>query len=266
MSASKEGENVKKLTESVKDVARKAGAHLVGVAPVERFEKAPKGHKPKDLLETARSVISMACVMPYGVALTTPSAAYMTYGYAILNQKLHEMAFAVAWHLEENGFQALPMQNTGDIAFMKVIEEWPEPKVFRMGVFSHRHAAVEAGLGEIGMNCALVSPQYGSRLRLVSVITAAELTPDSRLTKKVCDAEKCGYLCVKACSFKALPGDGTINHYRCLAGRLRELGEPYDVKRFKEVAEAHPLIRGSKTQIATPTCGRCVTSCPIGVL
>jgi epoxyqueuosine reductase QueG len=257
---------MKELTAKVKEVARKAGARLVGIAPVERLAKAPKGHRPNDLLTTAQSVISMACVMPYSVAATAPSASYMTYGYNVLNQKLHEMAFAVAWHLEEMGFQTLPMQNTGDVSFMKILEEWPEPKVFRMGVFSHRHAAVAAGLGEIGMNCALVSPQYGSRLRLVSVLTAAKLDPDPTLTEKVCDAEKCGYLCVKACPFKALPGDGTINHYRCLAGRLRELGEPYDLKRFKEVAEAHPLIRGSKTQIAVPTCGRCITSCPIGVL
>ncbi len=257
---------MKDLSKMVKEVAKKAGAHLVGIAPVERFTKAPQGHKPNDLLKQAKSVIAMACTMPYGTALTAPSASYMTYGYAILNQKLHEMAFAVAWFLEEEGHLSLPLQTTGDIAFMKIVKEWPEPEIFRMGVFSHRHAAVEAGLGEIGMNCALVTPQYGSRLRLVSVLTAAKLAPDSKLTKKVCDAEKCGYRCVKACPFGALPGDGTINHYRCLAGRLRELGESYDLKRFKEVAEAHPLIRGSKTQIATPTCGRCVVSCPIGVL
>jgi epoxyqueuosine reductase QueG len=148
---------MKELTKNVKEVARKAGARLVGIAPVERFEKAPKGHRPNDLLKTAQSVISMACVMPYSVAVTAPSASYMTYGYNILNQKLHEMAFAVAWHLEEQGFQSLPMQNTGDVSFMKIVEEWPEPKVFRMGVFSHRHAAVAAGLGEIGMNCTSVS-------------------------------------------------------------------------------------------------------------
>ncbi len=254
------------LTKSVKEVARKAGANLVGIAPVERFVKAPEGHKPNDLLKTAKSVISMVCAMPYGTAATAPSASYMTYGYAILNQKLHEMAFAVAWFLEEQGYLSLPLQTTGDISSMKIVKEWPELEIRRMGVFSHRHAAVEAGLGEIGMNCALVTPQYGSRLRLVSVLTAAKLAPDAKLTNKVCDAEKCGYRCVKACPFEALPGNGTINHYRCLAGRLRELGEPYDLKRFKEVVEAHPLVRGSRTQIATPTCGRCVVSCPIGVL
>ena len=257
---------MKDLAKAVKEVAKKAGAHLVGIAPVERFAEAPQGHKPNDLLKEAESVISIACVMPYGTAVTVPSFSYITYGYNLLEQKLHEISFAVAWFLEEEGFISLPLQTSSDIASVKIIEESPEPKVIRIGLFSHRHAAVEAGLGEIGASCALVTPQYGSRLRLGSIITVAKLTTDPKLTEKVCDPRKCGYRCVKACPHKALPGDGTINQYRCLTGRLREAGEPYDLSRFKEYALAHPLIRHRKVTITYPICARCIVSCPVGRL
>jgi hypothetical protein len=48
------------ITNEVKDFAIQKGAHLVGVASVDRFEGAPKGHHPTDLLPGAKSVISIA--------------------------------------------------------------------------------------------------------------------------------------------------------------------------------------------------------------
>ena len=254
------------LSHSVKELARRGGARLVGIAPVERFANAPEGHKPIDLLKEAQSVISIACVMPLGTALTVPSISYMTYGFGLLDQKLHEIAFLLAWLLEENGYIGLPLVATGEISSVKIIEEGPEPAVIRMGLFSHRHAAVECGLGEIGMNCALVTPQYGSRLRLVSVITTARLIPDPKLTEKICDPKKCGFRCVKACPHKALPGNGTINQYRCLTGRLQEAGEQNPLNRLKEYASAHPLLRHVKIPIAPPICARCMVCCPMGRL
>jgi len=254
----------KRLTEQVKEIAEEMGAQLVGIAPVERFSGAPAGHGPRDLLKKAESVISIACAMPYGVAQSAPSGSYMTYGNAFLNQKLQEIAFAVAWFLEEKGFVSLPLLPTGDVVSVE-ISEGPDPEVYRMALFSHRHAAVEAGLGQLGLHSALVTPEYGSRVRLVSVITSAVLAADPKRIEKVCDPEKCRSYCVRVCPYKALRGDGTIHHYRCLTGRLEFVGERHDMEKFREYARTHPLIRG-KVQIAIPTCGKCVVSCPVGRL
>ena len=48
------------LAAEVKALARAQGAHLVGIASVDRFEGAPKGHHPTDLLRGAKSVVSIA--------------------------------------------------------------------------------------------------------------------------------------------------------------------------------------------------------------
>ncbi|MFH1499152.1 MAG: hypothetical protein ABII82_15160, partial [Verrucomicrobiota bacterium] len=60
-------QDMSKLTESVKELARQHGAALVGVAPIERFDPMPPlydavpgGHHPRDFLPEARSVISIA--------------------------------------------------------------------------------------------------------------------------------------------------------------------------------------------------------------
>ena len=47
-----------------------------------------------------------------------------------------------------------------------------------MGEFSHRHAAVAAGLGEIGYNRLVITPQFGNRIRFCSIITEAPFSPD----------------------------------------------------------------------------------------
>jgi epoxyqueuosine reductase QueG len=55
------------LTQAVKALAKEHGAILVGVAPIERFDpqppyydRAPKGHDPRDFVPDAKSVISFA--------------------------------------------------------------------------------------------------------------------------------------------------------------------------------------------------------------
>mgnify|MGYP002860631133 FL=1 len=52
--------------------------------------------------------------------------------------------------------------------------------------FSHVIAGLYAGLGTIGMNHTLLTPEYGPRVRLVSVITDAELPADKMQKQELC--------------------------------------------------------------------------------
>jgi len=76
------------------------------------------------------------------------------------------------------------------------------------GSFSHTHAAVKAWLGEIGLNGLFLSPQYGPRVHLGSVITTALLTPDPELEVQLCD--HC-LKCVNECPAKAISEDGPVD-------------------------------------------------------
>jgi epoxyqueuosine reductase QueG len=48
-----------KLTREVKELAYGKGADMVGVAPVDRFQEAPKGCHPLDIFPKCKSVISI---------------------------------------------------------------------------------------------------------------------------------------------------------------------------------------------------------------
>ena len=46
-----------KLTKQVKELAKRKGTDLVGIAPAERFKNAPLMLSPRGLLPTAKSVV-----------------------------------------------------------------------------------------------------------------------------------------------------------------------------------------------------------------
>lgn len=57
---------MRELTDRIKEIARAEGAHLVGVAPIDRFYQAPEGHHPSDMLRGAKSVVVVAAPFPRG--------------------------------------------------------------------------------------------------------------------------------------------------------------------------------------------------------
>lgn len=101
---------------------------------------------------------------------------YEKSGYQIINDHLNTIALRLATHLEEMGHASLffPTTNTGV----------PEEYAHVPAMFSHRHAAVRAGLGEFGLNNVVVTAKYGPRIRWNSVISAAPLVPSPPAGRK----------------------------------------------------------------------------------
>lgn len=58
------GMHWKMTNNEIKKLCRSLGADLVGIASVDRFVNAPKGHHPTDVMPTAKSVISLGTVLP----------------------------------------------------------------------------------------------------------------------------------------------------------------------------------------------------------
>ena len=65
--ANSTGRNGKTLTKTVKEKALSLGAHLVGVAPLERMDASPPDLHPRRLMPDARSIISLGFRINEGV-------------------------------------------------------------------------------------------------------------------------------------------------------------------------------------------------------
>jgi len=274
-----------KLTSDMKAFAMETLAvDLVGVAPVERFKKAPEGTQPTVYMPEAKSVVVLASrILPMLSEVAghreEPGKTlepYMWFGYPMLNWNLSWMAIRVAKFLELRGYQSLPFPPTTHGGLLSDEQS---------AALSHRHAAVAAGLGELGLNRLLLTPEFGPRQRLVSMITDAPLVPDPLYTgPKVCRPDVCGQLCLKLCPSGALAGTQSceignrvftysrLNMIKCLWGGIHEKGfqrthipmpsNPTWDDYFAALENMDPQDRALDAMTFLPKCGACLNFCP----
>lgn len=228
-----QGENLAGLTEMVKDFVRKKGATLVGVATTKRFSKAPKDHRPRDLLPNAKSVISIGLRINKSSILQLPKTMReYKINYDVANLKLNSLAWETARFLEDLGYEALAIPASS-----------PYDKKKNFGDLSHKHAAVAAGLGRFGMNNLVLTPDHGPYVRFVTVITSAALRSDRPLTEDICLLDKC-LKCVKACPARALENP------------VYDASEGWLINKEKCHEYIHIVSGGD-------VCGLCIKACPI---
>ena len=135
------------LTREVKERVLREEMDAVGLASVERLKGAPEGRRPTDILPTANSVI-VAAVHVLDSVYDLPYTRYeYTNLFFVLNSMLNSMAFKVSRYLESQGYRSIPIP----AAYPRVNKEL-------CGILSHRHAAVQAGLGETALNNMLTPP------------------------------------------------------------------------------------------------------------
>ena len=190
-------------SEQVKVLCRTLGADLVGISPVERFAKAPLRISPQGHLPSAKSVIV--------AAVHTPDSAWELGGEPIhnwgpascvtaVNSRLERIGMNVAKFLESNGFISVPIPQTAIWRY----RPYKELDITFSPDLSHIHAAAAAGLGEIGFNGLLLTPEFGARQRFMTIITEAELDSDPLYSgPPVCDrCMKCVKQCAPSCGLR----------------------------------------------------------------
>lgn len=202
------------ITSDIKEYILAEGADLVGMAPVDRFEGAPRGHRPWDLLPTAKSVISFGIrlvdsIVDYPEYLLDAESRipqetraaflvrnfYLELGHFVQDRELNLLGLKVALRLEKQGCKSLATPATQEGAELLLSNFF--------GFFSQRHAAVRAGLGEFGYNNIVLNPEFGPRVRYGSVITEAEFDYDPLLSEQVCLRDGCRE-CLDACTGSAI--------------------------------------------------------------
>lgn len=250
----------------------------VGYANMERFEGSPKGHHPQDLLPGAKTVIVFAVSIPaattqfrnffrdselmpeveiprddthwYQSTVENPrmgeANTYISrYGYdwpQIMNQNI---AFNLSRQLEAEGHYSLPIPgSTGgwgsDLHHTKYRKS-----------FSLRHAAVAAGLGEMGLSGLVLVPKHGPNVRFCAVITTAEIEPSQWFEEKLCLGEKCS-ICINKCPSRAY--EETLNY------NIGEMNVTYKQVHWGTMESTK--LGTSCRSISNGYCGECQFLCP----
>ncbi|MGC8602331.1 MAG: 4Fe-4S double cluster binding domain-containing protein [Desulfomonilaceae bacterium] len=222
----------------VKDFARQCGADLVGIADLAILEGIQT--EPHDLLKGFRRAVSLGVRLADGIIDPIddrPTPLYQQH-YLKVNLLLDDIALRVSQYIQVRGAKTLP------IPASQVLDKqnWTS-------YISHKAVAVAAGIGWQGKSLLVVSPDFGPRIRLVTILTDASLKADH------VEKNRCGScsLCTDACPVGAIKNVNTKSHYssrdeaihfdRCLARVLENSGRPF---------------------IESPICGVCIRACPWG--
>lgn len=225
------------LKNRIKQFSLDAGADIIGFASVQRWNEADEVEpefRPQSLWEPARTVIVLGVGMPLPIVETTPSILHKE-TYDTANRVLDAMAFNLVRFLNRTGNSAYFFTRDG-FGSLRLLKDRPK------AAFSHIMAAKYAGLGTIGVSNCLLTPEFGSRVRFVSVFTSAVLEPDPMIEKDLCI--KCG-TCVECCPVNALTmrEDSFVGDFELIPCLERHISLSKD--------KAYP-------------CGICTKVCPVG--
>ncbi len=117
---------------------------------------------PENLKDRVGFAVSMGKRLVTGVLddiLDRPTPLYFHH-YRQINYFLDRGAMLLASRIQDLGFRAVP------IPASQVID-WPKQRAH----LSHKKVGEMAGLGRIGRNNLLVTPEFGSQFRLVTILT-----------------------------------------------------------------------------------------------
>ncbi len=180
-------------TTNLKSLAKSCGADLIGVASRAILTDGPPSADPRYLLPSANSVISFAVSLDTDLArdfISKKEWKAHCDDRKKIAQKLYRIGDALVAKLRSEGHEAVnvdlnnnyrPEDNAADVSEMT--EFHPE--------FSHRYAALAAGVGRLGLSGNLLTRKYGALVELGSVLTNATLAPDSTIADEDHPCDKC---------------------------------------------------------------------------
>lgn len=186
----------------IKRLLKEEGIDLAGIADATNLALAHPPRPASALMPGARSVIVMAVAHSLG-AVYAPDIMLWTRSKMQTSRLLDAAAEKVGRLLERQGHLSLPVSADKPVEIVKA-----DPRTGKklrqtraVGFLSLKHAALSCGMGEIGQNNLLLTPEFGPHQRLCAVITQAPLEPDPPRALGLCTG--CGQ-CAKACPSGAL--------------------------------------------------------------
>lgn len=176
------GNNIK---DKLRSVADSRGGKLFGVC---RIDELRENLHPeiREVSAKLNSAISIGIPLSKSVLDTIKNRPNMLYKahYQQVNHILNDISFIIVSKIIENGGEALP------IPASQILDQ----KMLRAHL-SHREIAYKAGLGWRGRNNLLVAENYGSKVRLVTILTDLELEIDKPMEHDCGDCYNCLTVC-----------------------------------------------------------------------
>lgn len=216
------------LRTELESFCRNRGVVAFGVAEMKDINTSDAALPPETFTRLPFA-ISLAVPLSSEVLATLTDHPNILYEhhYRQLNFALDRIALELVWRLQQSGYNALPIPASQ-------IVDWENQRAH----LSHKRVALAAGLGWLGRNNLLITPEFGAQVRLVTVLTDLPLDPGAPLKQ---DCGSC-YRCVEVCPAQAIKENPAEFDHRACFEKLKEFQRQHFVHQF--------------------ICGLCVRACP----
>lgn len=217
------------LTEQLKSILADKGAALVGCADLSEVSS-----------KKWKCGVSVAVPVPVSVVKGIEDGPTREYfqAYHEVESLLDQIVLTGEAFLLEQGYAAFAQTSTR----IREDSDWRTE-------IPHKTVATNAGIGWIGKSCLLVTKEFGSAIRISSILTDAPLVCDKPIRESQCAG--CNQ-CVKACPAQALSGIA----WNVEIDRDRMLNKEACVEKQIELTRKRT---GIETEFL---CGRCFAVCP----
>lgn len=202
------GERIEKR-EKVENYIRGQGADIIGFSSAQSyagiFGITDGSEHPDYYIKDAKTLIVIGVKIVDSI-MDNLTGTKDPHSYNLKNYLLHyaydkldEITASASKYIEGLGYDAYPIQSRSEI----------RENGYLWSYFSHKKAAIAAGLGHVGKSSIIITKKFGTRVRLATIITDMDMetdAPNDKTPGKVCG--RCR-ICIDACPVKALEFDGT---------------------------------------------------------
>ncbi len=273
--------------DELRSTARQLGIDLVGFTTVERVDRRlPAGLRFSNISQDLPVFLALAKHIPTGIMGAADSDPKRM-ACSLVHRALEEACAELAYHLESHDHMAVCLPSLAmDFKHKTELGNTPAGQAS----IDLRMAAVEAGLGTLGLNNMLLTPRFGPRIYLCGMLTNLEAEPDPPLQRQLClGLQECGR-CAAVCPGDAIPRRAPRGASLQSVRRLDEAAcarhsQPYGPQAFSDAIQRlaeqqderaqSSQIQGSATsqlwyhmtvlrQGAFTGCSRCLQVCPVG--
>lgn len=208
------------MKETFLKLAENLSVDIVGFSPASRFAKENAIFK---IYPDTKTVIGLAFRVLRGAYRGLEEGStyyqYSTMGVENLEEVMMPIALLrLSQFLEENGYIAVPQrlhqtimaeenQTNPEVAYNSIFRG-----VKRESQMNFTDAAVQCGIGELGLSGKILTDEYGPMVRYCFILTNAEFEATPLYKKHLCDGCK---ECIKGCPGHAISEEGKVDSWQC---------------------------------------------------